>query len=274
MKIINKRGKINMNNIKEYLPFIIPILAATLGYIFGQRTTKINRFYTQNENNLKNVIEPLFLSLKMIMKEDSAFKRKKLLDDLFKTYLLEKKGIYQIGNKDLIDKLFYVEGLYKEFKKKQKEEEWKDFWIELNYFYNAIKNEYWNNFYTLYKEYRWYLHSLDKNMFVRFFYEIIRLLKETVNSLTLLSFGFLFFCIYDRLITWMFDKGVMPEDSITFSIILLIFCIAMYCFISVFDALSPDSSQQKNYIDKLVRKGTNKNKSFEKKITVPPMYKQ
>ncbi|MED3318337.1 hypothetical protein [Bacillus wiedmannii] len=40
-----------MSNFKEYIPFIIPILAATVGYIFGQRTTQTNRFYTQNENN-------------------------------------------------------------------------------------------------------------------------------------------------------------------------------------------------------------------------------
>lgn len=158
-----------MINIKEYIPFIIPIVAATVGYIFGQRTTKVNRFYTQNENNLKTVIEPLFLSIKVIMRETSGFKREKLLDDLFELHILEGKGLYQIGNKDLIDKFFYVEELYNDFKKDKSVEKWKEFWIALSCYYKSIKKEYWSNFYTLYRNYRWYLHSLNKNIFVRIF---------------------------------------------------------------------------------------------------------
>ncbi|MDA2118463.1 hypothetical protein ACTFPA_26055 [Bacillus cereus group sp. MYBK59-1] len=261
-----------MSNIKEYIPFIIPILAATVGYIFGQRTTKTNRFYTQNENNLKTVIEPLFLSIKVIMRENSGFKRERLLDDLFELYILEEKGLYQIGNKDLIDNFFYVEELYKDFKIEKSEEKWKKFWIALNYYYQSIEGEYWSNFYTLYRNYGWYLYSLNRNIFVRIFFETIRFLKDTVNFLTSLSVGFLVFSLYDKLLYLISDKRIMPEGSIVMSIQLLIFCIALYGFITIFDAFSPNSSQQKSFIDKLIKKYTNEKKKYEKKIRIPKMY--
>ncbi|PEA52929.1 hypothetical protein CON64_20905 [Bacillus pseudomycoides] len=92
-----------MNHIKEFLPFILPILTAIVGYIFGQKTSKVNRFYSQNENNLKNIIEPLYFGIKSIKREKSTFQKEKLLDKLFDSYILENKGIYQLGNKDLVD---------------------------------------------------------------------------------------------------------------------------------------------------------------------------
>ncbi|PIE92721.1 hypothetical protein CO726_25070 [Bacillus fungorum] len=261
-----------MSNIKEFIPFIIPILTAVVGYIFGQKTTKVNLFYSQNEKNLKNVIEPLFLSIKVIKREESSFKKEQLLNNLFESYISENKGIHQIGSKDLIDAFLNLEGLYHDFKAEKKDEKWDRFWIELEYFYKWIEKEYWSNFYTLYREYPWYLNSLNRNIFIRISFDVIRFSKDTVNFLSSLSLGFLLFSLYDKVLEVMFDKGIMPEGSIVFSILLLAFCIALYGFTTMFGAFSPNSSQQKGYIDKLISKNTTKNKEFEKKIKIPKMY--
>ncbi|WP_176518906.1 hypothetical protein [Bacillus wiedmannii] len=77
----------------------------------------MNRFFNQSENNLKTVIEPLFFNIKIIKREESSFKKEQLLNKLFESYLYEYKGIFQLGNKDLIDAFLRLEDLYHDFKK-------------------------------------------------------------------------------------------------------------------------------------------------------------
>ncbi len=80
------------------------------------------------------------------------------------------------------------------------------------------------------------------------------------------------FSLYDKLLYAIVDKRIMSEGSIVLSIQLLIFCIALYGFITIFEAFSPNSSQQKSFIDKLTKKYTTENKKFEKEIRIPKMY--
>ncbi|MDA1547656.1 MULTISPECIES: hypothetical protein [Bacillus cereus group] len=262
-----------MSTIKDFIPFIIPILTAVIGYIVGQKTHKVTRFFNQSENNLKTVIEPLFLNIKLIKREESSFKKEQLLNKLFESYLYEYKGIYQIGNKDLIDAFLRLEELYYDFKKEKTEDKWIRFWIELEYFYKWIEKEYWSNFYTLYKEYKWYLTSLNRNIFVRITFDTLRFFKDFVNFLSSLSLGFIFFSLYDKFLKVFFNNGILPEGSIKFSIVLLVFCIALYTIITVLNGFSPDSSQKKDYMDMLMSKQTVKNKKFEQQIKIPKMYK-
>ncbi|WP_240514570.1 hypothetical protein [Bacillus wiedmannii] len=89
----------------------------------------MNRFFNQSENNLKTVIEPLFLNIKIIKREESSFKKEQLLNKLFESYLYEYKGIFQLGNKDLIDAFLRLEDLYHDFKKEKTEAKWAEFRI-------------------------------------------------------------------------------------------------------------------------------------------------
>lgn len=92
-----------MSELIPYIPIAIAILAASLGYISGQRNGKIARFHQQVDLNLKEVCGPLFFRLHTIFKTEDPQQRESLIDSFSKDFSTSNPNIYKIGNKFLID---------------------------------------------------------------------------------------------------------------------------------------------------------------------------
>lgn len=266
---------------QPYLPFIIPLVVAGIAYFFGQRTNKINRFYTQVENSLKNMIEPLYFKLKDIQKQDDEEKRENMLEDFFEGQF--NKNIASIGNKDIIRWLIRVEKEYRKFKVERTEDLWKEFWILLQYFYNMVENEYWKNFCALYGDYIWYQNNLTTNFLLRFWNELIRMMSESFKFLSLVLSFSVVFAIYEYLLHHFFDqKRFLPEGSLQLSSILLLLVIVIMTVLNIISNLGPQIQRRKiSLIEKLYEVITNKDslflgrsKKYEKTIKTPDYYNQ
>jgi hypothetical protein len=266
---------------QPYLPFIIPLIVAGIAYFFGQRTNKINRFYTQAENSLKNMIEPLYFKMKVIRNQDDEEKREILLDQFFDTQFTNK-NISSIGNKYVVRWFIKLEEEYILFKKERTEERWKEFWILLDYLYNMVESEYWTNFCSLYRDYRWYQSNLTTNFLFRFWNELIRMMSESFRFLSLVLSFSVIFAVYEYILYHFFEqKRFLPEGSLQLSFILLLLIVVVLMILYICSSLGPEVQRsQESLIERFFKKIYKKDsmtrtfKNYEDKIEIPNYYKQ
>ncbi len=217
-----------MKDLLNYLPVLIAILAAILGYVTGQRGNKINRFYSQVETNLKEVCGPLYFLLDEIQNVEDSDEREIKLDYLFNNYASEKNKLFMLGNRYIIEYLMRAERKYKKFKKTRKQEDWEIFWQEFAPIKIMIENQYWNNFQISYGEYKWFQKTLVSNIFVRIWYEILFFLFQAGQALINVMAIFTAFSIYDY-----FFVHKLPKDTAVLSIILLTIVVFVYIFLNL-----------------------------------------
>ena len=89
----------DINKIKDYIPFATVFLGAFLAYIFGFRKAKLDKFNNLLEENLSQIISPMFHSSKKIMNLTNASNRQDHLVKFFEKYSSEESKIYKISNK-------------------------------------------------------------------------------------------------------------------------------------------------------------------------------
>jgi hypothetical protein len=237
---------------KPYLPFIIPLVVALIAYFFGQRTNKINRFYTQVENSLKTIIEPLFLNISDILTEDDDGNREAKIEKLFETHFLNN-NVASLGNVFLIRSFIELEKEYKNYKKHRTEKHWSEFWIALQLFYNMIEDEYWKNICSLYRDYKWYQNNLTTNFFFRFWNELIRMMNESLKFISLVLCFSVTFAFYEFVLAYFFNqKRFLPDGSLKLSFTLFIVVILTMTCLSMLSTLSPQIQRRKiNFIEKI-----------------------
>ncbi|WP_059172012.1 hypothetical protein [Bacillus sp. FJAT-27445] len=230
----------------SYLPLAVAIIAASLGYITGQRSSKINRFFQQVDINLKEVCGPMHFHLKRIIEEEDSEKREKLLDFFYESYSTLNPNLYKLGNKFIIDWIIKNQFLYSQFKKKRGLNEWEEFWKHLFSLNIMVKHEYWKNFDSLYGEYRWFQRTLTSNTFIRLWHELIHLIYQALQFTVLISIFFVLYSIYDN-----FFVHKLPEGSIPFALTTFLVAVTVYCFVII---ISVDIYGLKNQRESLLRK--------------------
>lgn len=263
-----------MEQIKEIFPFLLPIITLFIGYVFGQRANKVNRFYSQVENNLKNICEPLFFDLRNIKMEKSSKRREEYIEKLFFTYIRGNSPTYQLGNRYLIEWLLRTEELFKKYKEHRTDENWEIFWIDLEYLHNITKDEYWSGFLTLYREYRWYLYNLRTNYFIGKFFEFIRFGKEIMNFALIIVVLLIFYSYYEKVISKFSNfKPLLPNDVGINLILISLYIIMFNGFLMMIASAGPQWNQKKNTIEKIAESKFNKqvgrSKKFENALIIP-----
>jgi hypothetical protein len=261
-----------------YLPVVIAILAASLGYISGQRSGKINRFLLQVDTNLKEVCGPLNFTLKRIFDTNDPALREGLIDEFFSEFNSLNPLLYKLGNKFIIRWHLKCEKLYQTFKRSRDVKDWEEFWIQLESLNNMINEEYWMNFDSLYGEYRWFQSTLTSNIFIRITKEILHFLFQTFHFTTLASLFFVFYSIWDY-----FAIKYLPSGTVLLSVLVLTFSIMIYGFLMIIGAsIAGIRNQRESLIRKILEKHSPKVVAFwedrilpgNNKKEIPEMYKQ
>ncbi|HDX9578402.1 TPA: hypothetical protein ROX88_001933 [Bacillus pseudomycoides] len=267
-----------MKEYLPYLPLVIAVLAASLGYVTGQRSGKINRFFQQVDVNLKEVCGPMYFSLKRIFEVEDAQKREQFMDHFFEQFSTLNPNLYKLGNKFIIDWFIEAEDLYIKFKKNRELEDWEECWKQLFPLKVMIEHEYWKNFDSLYGEYRWFQRTLTSNIFIRIWHELLHILFQAIQFAVWVSMLFVFYSIWDH-----FLIGKLPDGTILASILILSFSIMFYVFLMIIGAdINGLRKQRASFVRKLGKRFTPKLINFwdkklirpSKNVKVPEMYKQ
>lgn len=235
-----------MENFIPYLPLAIAIVAASLGYITGQRSGKINRFHQQVDLNLKEVCGPIHFNLVRIFEVEDPQKRELLIDNFFKDFSTLNPNLYKLGNKFILDWLIENEKLYHNFKKSRNLSDWEAFWKQLNSLKVMAEDEYWKNFDSLYGEYRWFQRTLTSNIFIRMWHELLHILFQAMQIALLLSFLFILYSVWDY-----FLVKKLPTGSVPLAALILTLTIASYGFLMIIGA---DINGLRNQRESIVRK--------------------
>lgn len=205
------------------IAFIIPIIVAFLAYHFGQRSTKITRFYTQAEANLTELCGPIHFQIEKIMNHSNPKDREDELDDLYNRFSSNKSPLHKLANLRLVELFSKSERSYIAFKKSRDEDDWSLFWKDFQPLQEMIQHEYWANFSVVYNEYKWYQKSLNSNYLVRVVYDLIKWFKQTVNFLMIVSL----LAIYTTTFDYFFVKE-FPKGSVQLSLIFSIFTLILF----------------------------------------------
>ncbi|TYR72710.1 hypothetical protein FZC79_22045 [Rossellomorea vietnamensis] len=266
-----------MEEYLPYLPVVIAILAASLGYISGQRSGKINRFLLQVDTNLKEVCGPLNFTLQHISETNDPALREGLIDDFFREFNSLNPTLYKLGNKFIIRWHFKCEKLYQTFKISRDVKDWEEFWRQLESLRIMVDEEYWKNFDSLYGEYRWFQSTLTSNIFIKICKEVLHFLFQAIHFTTLASLIFVFYSIWDYFLIKYF-----PSGTILLSVLVLTLSIMIYGFLMIIGAsIAGLRNQRESLIKKVLEKRSPKIIDFwedrvlrSSKKEIPEMYKQ
>lgn len=210
--------KLSLNLVLQFLPSILStVLGGILGYLFGVRTRKIDRFFGQVQENLNKVSSPLFHDIRIIERQFRSCERQRLLKDFFNKYGAASTMIYQIGNKSIWEQYYQLEDKYYTFYNQRTQENWNDFWICFHLFSSRVKTEYRINTMVMFREYDWMRFISGKGLLSRFFHEFSRICYETFKTLSFASLFLIYIILWDSLI----GNHMIPKDikSLCFSAI-------------------------------------------------------
>ncbi|ERI92250.1 hypothetical protein HMPREF1982_02507 [Clostridiales bacterium oral taxon 876 str. F0540] len=231
--LIVEEEMINYKDIKDYLPIITTILAALLTYFFVFRKGKKDKFNTQIEEGLEEIISPMLHSLRFIMREKNPFQREKLIKAFFFKYSSEETKLYKMCSKYIVDWYYKTEDLFYEFIDSRKKEDWEIFWVYF-YKYNIMINEEYKSIRTIiYSDYRWLVDLNQKNPFLRLVIEFFVLIYEMCKFIILSCFIFIMGFIVDNIQ----GKHLIPAylkqlALLILFIFLLVYCILLMCLSS------------------------------------------
>ena len=185
--------------IQPFLPLVFSISIGILGYLFGVRTRKIDRFFSQVQENLDQVSSPLFHDVRAIERQVRSYDRDRLLEILFYKYGGAEHPIYKIGNRYIWECYYQLEDKYYAFSKNRTQENWSNFWVYFDQFSSKVKSEYKLNSLVMSRQYEWMRFISGKGFLTKLYHETCRILYETLTSLVIASMFLIFFIFWDVL---------------------------------------------------------------------------
>jgi hypothetical protein len=269
-------------NLTTYLPLMSAILSLTLGYFFGIRTKKNDRLFQYTQENIKEVLSPMYHEMLVIIEEGLVPKdRENLIFAFFKTHQSSNTLIYKFGNMDLFEAFYDLSIRYREFKQTRNESLWKEFWHEFeNTFFYKLKKEYIKSTSLIFHEFKWQQYIQTKPYWLKSYYEVMKFLFETMQGIIVISLLFVYFSGLFKL----FGLGLFPKDFFTFSCIILGLSVIVTLILIMpnftYIDLKSNSKQSffRNTLKKLLPKLSDKwdkflvgKKNFDK---VPKMYEK
>ncbi len=208
-----------MWDILKNFPVVTSIITATisafLGYFYYQRNKKAEQFQNQVNENIRDVCSPIFIFLRKINRSQDFYTKQSQLKEFFEKYSSPDSKIYKLGN-GIVEKYFELDDLFYTCNtEKYDEDRWLDFWCMYHNFYKTIVDEYWNNLYVVYGNFKWDRFIQQKNIYLRIYYNIIRLLYDTSVFSVLACSVALYFAILNAL-----DSNKIFSDKYLFYIAL------------------------------------------------------
>ncbi|MGZ9583810.1 hypothetical protein [Paenibacillus marinisediminis] len=203
----------------KYLPLVAAILSASLGYMFGIRTKKNDRLFHFTQENLKEVFSPMYHEMKKIISDTVTPKdRELMLDTFFKRYASTDTSIYKLGSLELLDTFYELSNKYEQFKQSRDEGLWKDIWWEFenNLFYK-VKEGFRNSTNLLYRDFNWQQYIQTKPYWLKFYFESMKFLYETVKGINVISALLVYFSGCFKLL----GLGLFPNDFWLVSLMIL-----------------------------------------------------
>lgn len=238
--------------LKDYLPLMTTLLAASLTYFFGYKKGKNEKFTSQLEDNLSNIISPLFHAMKKINEEESLFQREKLIREFFAKYTSEGTSIYKISNKSILDWFYDTYDFYLIFVKDKSDENWENFWVYFNELYHKVRVEYKNVRGIIYSDYKWYSTLVQKNYLLRALVEILAFIYETVKFFIASCLFIIAIAVFQR-----FEGTTLIPAEFTKVVLELLFIFLMICcFLTIVlsDYFSSKQAQKDSFLKILFQK--------------------
>ncbi|MDW0118619.1 hypothetical protein QTL97_16965 [Sporosarcina thermotolerans] len=268
-------GILIINDYLSYLPIVIGIIVACLGYLFGQRSNKIERFYRQLDDNLNGLCGPMYFHLRRIFGENNYENREDYLIEFFGNFNSTNSNISKLGNKDAIEEFIKSEILFVKFKKSRNAKDWKEFWESLYFLDKIISDEYWENFNALYGEYRWFQKTLTSNPFIRFWNELIHISFQTSKFSVISALLFVYLCLWDK-----YNAKLYPEELYYISIDILSLVVTLFGFLLILKSTTYNRNQKRSIVKIILLKISPKLVEFwdmkvvrtPKKIVIPNMH--
>lgn len=266
-------GSFIFNN---YLPVFTACLGAFLGYILSNRKYKLERFYKDGYESIKEFYSPAYQQLRKIIMENEPKKREDLLDLFMEKYRLEDGNIYMSCNQNIIQKFYDLDEVYFQFKKDRSKEKWADIWRKLKSIYYDVDKEYWNMQESLYNDFHWQKFLTKRNYLFKLFMEIMVFFYKTMSFIVAIWVLMLYILLCDRISG---QKGLPDVIISNFpKISYLVIIIFLFCVIFALPYLMVNSDYKRRNkisikIDAFLGK---KIITLKKKKTntdnIPPMY--
>lgn len=220
------------SKLTHYIPLLTTVLAAYLTYFFGYRKGKLNKFFNEVEENINDILSPMFHDIRQINRLEIPFKREELLKKFFCKYGSNSTNLHKIGERYILELYYSTEDLFYNFTKIRSNENWTKFYTKFYELYNQVKKEYDINHDIIYCNYTWHKCLNEKNYLLRLISEIGVFLYETLKFIV--SAGFLL--LVPMIVEYNTGKWAITIEFIQAYLILL------FIFSGIFGALMMFSS--------------------------------
>ncbi|CUU46933.1 hypothetical protein [Clostridium beijerinckii] len=253
--------------IKDYLPVITAVVVAFLTYLLGLRKRKKDKFNLQMEVGLKEILSPMFNTIRVIKREESAFQREKLLKNFFEKYSYQDTNVFEIPSRIIHDLYYECDNLFLKFIKERSDDSWDAFWIYFDRFDKEIVKEYKTIRENVYLDYKWLMCLNEKNYFIRIFLEACASIFEMAKVLIMGSCIVIFIIIMDNIQ----GKKTIPDNTIIWVSMTLIGSLLVYGLLRMTILIEYCLTKQMQLNRKNINIDIEKEK---KKIKIPKMYKK
>lgn len=160
-----------VSKLKDFMPLLAVIIAATLTYLLGFRKGKEERFNKQLEENLSSILSPMLHAIKHIERVEETLNREELLKNFFSKYSSQETKLYILSSKEILEWYFLTEDLFYDFLKIKTKDNWETFWVYFKRLSQLINEEYYSVRGIIYSDYRWLLGLNQKNYLIKIFIE-------------------------------------------------------------------------------------------------------
>ncbi|KAA6450355.1 hypothetical protein [Bacillus swezeyi] len=243
--------------IKDYLPVVAVFVSAFIAFISTIRHKDLERFYKNAENNLEQIIEPMYYRIKYIEGINNADQKLKNINVFFEIYNFKTINISKMGNRRLIDLFFETEAVLNQYLSNKDDKTEELLLSKVRRLYLAIEKEYWRLFEAIYKDYNWYKKTVDMNYVFRFLSRIFLFIEQTLYAATWIVLGFILIITVENI----FNEGNLVEalksigaegfQDIIIVLLMFFFILLIFLYIFVFanEVFVEDTRQKKRIRD-------------------------
>jgi len=178
IRLKRSTSNIKMSLIKDYLPVLAVVVGSSLAYLYGKRNSNISNFNQQAKENLKDLLEPMYYSLRDIIHIEDPYEREYNLKIWFNNHNPYKVPIHKLADKSLIENFLNLRNQYKNLYTMTSMYQEDLFERKLQSFYGNLEKQYWLTFNSIYQDYRWYNRILNTHFTFRKLLEFTKNLKN------------------------------------------------------------------------------------------------
>ncbi|MGD6976133.1 hypothetical protein ACQCU3_03660 [Bacillus altitudinis] len=242
--------KENIAVIAAGLTFITAVLSAVIAFVSNIRHKDLDRFYKNAEENLYNLIEPMYFKMEKIEKINDERHKMEAIRNYFKTYNPEKINISKLGNRQLINKFLDSYTAFHQYLTKIDDDSLRKLFNKIRSFGYSLEKEYWKLFETIYKDHNWFKKTVGMNYIFRLFLRISVFIESTFYAVT-----WMLFVLFWMIFIYAYGPGspaiVDDADEILKDVIsiFILSLITLYMTMAINLMVTNDAKQKKTFSD-------------------------